>query len=162
MVGSFAAQAENWRWPFLELLWLSGATFLVLFFFLPETLESTVLVRRAERLRKLTGNPLLKAPAEVEAVEGESFLQSLKVTTARAFRLSLEPSLAMCHLYIACVYGIFYLCEFLVEPGRKQNADFPEDAAQGSRLSRSSSRRCTASVSAWPACRSSASSSRLP
>ncbi|BGP54398.1 hypothetical protein JCM8202_000832 [Rhodotorula sphaerocarpa] len=109
VVGSFAAQAENWRWPFLELLWLSGATFLVLFFFLPETLESTVLVRRAERLRKLTGNPLLKAPAEVEAVEGESFLQSLKVTTARAFRLSLEPSLAMCHLYIACVYGIFYL-----------------------------------------------------
>ncbi|KAG0667553.1 hypothetical protein C6P46_000088 [Rhodotorula mucilaginosa] len=109
VVGSFAAEAKNWRWPFLELLWLSGATFIVLFFLLPETLESTILVRRAERLRKLTGNELLKAPAEVAAVEGETLAQNLKVTTQRAFRLAIEPSLAVCHIYIGLVYSIFYL-----------------------------------------------------
>lgn len=111
VVGSFAAEAKNWRWPFLELLWLSGATFIVLFFLLPETLESTILVRRAERLRKLTGNELLKAPAEVAAVEGETLAQNLKVTTQRAFRLAIEPSLAVCHIYIGLVYSIFYLCK---------------------------------------------------
>ncbi|GAA5863811.1 hypothetical protein JCM3774_001165 [Rhodotorula dairenensis] len=109
VVGSFAAEAKNWRWPFLELLWLSGFTFIVLFFLLPETLESTILVRRAERLRKLTGNELLKAPAEVAAVEGETLWQTLKVTTQRAFRLAVEPSLAVCHIYIGFVYAVFYL-----------------------------------------------------
>ncbi|GAA5976215.1 hypothetical protein JCM10908_005419 [Rhodotorula pacifica] len=109
VVGSLAAEAKNWRWPFLELLWLSGFTFIVLFFLLPETLESTILVRRAERLRKLTGNQLLKAPAEVAAVEGETLAQSIKVTTQRAFRLAIEPSLAMCHVYIGLAYSIFYL-----------------------------------------------------
>lgn len=67
VIGNFAAQGKDWRWPFLELLWLSSLAFISLIFFLPETFESTILIRRAQRLRKLTGNQLLKAPAELLA-----------------------------------------------------------------------------------------------
>ncbi|BGP46833.1 hypothetical protein JCM10450v2_002683 [Rhodotorula kratochvilovae] len=109
VIGGFAAQGMNWRWPFLELLWISGFAFAVLFFFLPETLEATILIRRAERLRKLTGNPLLKAPAEVDQGEDDKLSKVLKDTLIRAFRLALEPSLAVAHAYIALVYAVFYL-----------------------------------------------------
>ncbi|TNY24584.1 putative caffeine resistance protein [Rhodotorula diobovata] len=109
VIGGFAAEGENWRWPLLELLWISGFAFVALFFFLPETMESTVLVRRAERLRKLTGNPLLKAPAEVDQGDDDRLGKLLKETISRAFRLALEPSLAVAHGYIALVYAIFYL-----------------------------------------------------
>lgn len=34
--GSFAVEAKGWRWSFWTMLWLSGATLLVLIFFLPE------------------------------------------------------------------------------------------------------------------------------
>jgi len=109
VIGGFAAEGMNWRWPALELLWISGFAFVVLFFTFPETLESTILIRRAERLRKLTGNTLLKAPAEVDAGEDDKLGHLLKETISRAFRLAVEPSLAVAHGYIALVYAIFYL-----------------------------------------------------
>ncbi|GAA5899882.1 hypothetical protein JCM8208_005531 [Rhodotorula glutinis] len=109
VIGGFAAQGMNWRWPLLELLWISGFAFVVLFFTFPETLESTILIRRAERLRKLTGNTMLKAPAEVDVGEDDKLGHLLKETISRAFRLAVEPSLAVCHLYIALVYAVFYL-----------------------------------------------------
>ena len=74
LIGGFAAQANGWKWPIWELLWISSFAFLVLFFLLPETLESTILLRRAERLRKLTGNQLIKTRTELDRKEGETFL----------------------------------------------------------------------------------------
>ncbi|KAK4053479.1 hypothetical protein OIV83_001646 [Microbotryomycetes sp. JL201] len=68
VIGGFPAQLENWRWPNLELLWITGFAFIVLFVALPETYEPTILVRRAERLRKLTGNKLIKTQAELDAI----------------------------------------------------------------------------------------------
>ncbi|KAK4331729.1 Fluconazole resistance protein 1 [Rhodotorula toruloides] len=109
VVGGFAAQNMNWRWPFLELLWVSAFAFLVMFFLFPETLESTILVRRAERLRKLTGNMLLKAPAELLESEKEHLGLVLKKRITIAFRLAAEPALAVAHSYIALVYAVFYL-----------------------------------------------------
>ncbi|GAA5851013.1 hypothetical protein JCM9279_005258 [Rhodotorula babjevae] len=109
VIGGFAAQGMNWRWPALELLWISGFAFVVLFFTFPETLESTILIRRAERLRKLTGNVMLKAPAEVDAGENDKLGRLLKETISRAFRLAIEPSLAVVHVYLGLCYAIFYL-----------------------------------------------------
>ncbi|GJN87518.1 hypothetical protein Rhopal_000469-T1 [Rhodotorula paludigena] len=109
VIGGFAAQGMNWRWPFLELLWISGFAFVVLFFLLPETFEPTILVRRAERLRKLTGNPLLKAPAELDQGDEAKLSVVLKETILRAFQLAFEPALFVAHSYIALVYAVFYL-----------------------------------------------------
>ncbi|GAA6063232.1 hypothetical protein JCM10212_005839 [Sporobolomyces blumeae] len=109
VIGGFAAQYENWKWPFLELLWISGAAFVVLFFVLPETYEDTVLLRRAQRLRKLTGNELIKAPCEVGRSADETVGSVVMENMYRAIRLSLEPSILVANSYIALVYAIFYL-----------------------------------------------------
>lgn len=106
---SFPAQLENWRWPFLELVWFGGVVFPLVFFSLPETLESTVLVRRARRLRKLTGNDKLRAPAELDGSMEQTIPAMMGETIHRAFRLALEPSLLVCHLYTALIYSIMYL-----------------------------------------------------
>ncbi|BGP14694.1 hypothetical protein JCM10213_006226 [Rhodosporidiobolus nylandii] len=108
VIGGFAAEGMNWRWPFLELLWISGFAFVVLFFLLPETLEDTILLRRAQRLRKLTGNPLLKAPCELGEKDGETLAGLMSETLTRAIRLSIEPSLLVANSYIALVYALFY------------------------------------------------------
>lgn len=109
VIGGFAALKNGWRWPFYELLWISAFALLVLSFLLPETLDSTILVRRAERLRKLTGNPLLRTQTEIDAKEGETALGLATENFVLAFKLSLEPALLFSHVYIALVYAIFYL-----------------------------------------------------
>ncbi|KAJ7231720.1 putative caffeine resistance protein [Mycena haematopus] len=64
VIGGFAAQAETWRWPILELLWISGFSLAFLGLLLPETHGPTILLRRAERLRALTGNVQLRTATE--------------------------------------------------------------------------------------------------
>ncbi|KAK0477170.1 hypothetical protein EDD18DRAFT_1114823 [Armillaria luteobubalina] len=42
VIGRFAAQANGWRWPQYELLWISGFALIVLLLLLPETYEPTI------------------------------------------------------------------------------------------------------------------------
>jgi DHA1 family multidrug resistance protein-like MFS transporter len=109
VIGGFAAEANGWAWPTLELLWISGFAFIVLSISLPETLGSTVLQRRAERLRKLTGNMLLKTQDELDHKEGSTVLSEVSHNFIRAFQLCAEPAIAFANAYIALVYAIFYL-----------------------------------------------------
>jgi DHA1 family multidrug resistance protein-like MFS transporter len=65
LLGGFATHFEGWRWTIWELLWLSAATFVLLFFFYPETSASNILYHRASRLRKATRNPSIKSASEI-------------------------------------------------------------------------------------------------
>ncbi|ORY74325.1 putative caffeine resistance protein [Leucosporidium creatinivorum] len=109
VIGGFAAQAKGWQWPIYELLWISAFAFVVLAFFLPETSGETILIRRAERLRQLTGNPLIKTQYEVDRQESETVLSLATENFSRAIQLTLEPAVAFANLYIALVYAILYL-----------------------------------------------------
>ncbi|GAA5914478.1 MFS transporter [Sporobolomyces salmoneus] len=109
VIGGFAAEGMNWRWTFLEMIWLSSFALVVLFFLLPETYEDTVLLRRAQRLRKLTGNLKIKAPCELGPSAHESVGYIIKDNMYRAMRLSMEPSILVANSYIALVYAVFYL-----------------------------------------------------
>ncbi|ORY74280.1 putative caffeine resistance protein [Leucosporidium creatinivorum] len=109
VVGGFAAQANGWRWPIYELLWISGAALILLGLCMPETMGETILIRRAERLRRLTGNPLIKTQAELDRKESETFIGLATENFIRAFQLSLEPAVFFANSYIALVYAILYL-----------------------------------------------------
>ncbi|KAM0752445.1 putative caffeine resistance protein [Meredithblackwellia eburnea MCA 4105] len=109
VIGGFAAQHKGWRWTFLELIWISAFALVVLALFLPETMGETILLRKAQRLRKLTGNPLLKTEAELARPDGESVVSVAWENFVMALRLSLEPALLFSHVYIGIVYSIFYL-----------------------------------------------------
>ena len=109
LIGGFAAQHKGWTWTIWELLWLSGAALIVLFFFLPETSSANILYRRSRRLRKLTGRQDLKSEGEVES-EHMTGKDIVMMSLIRPFDLTFtEPILFALNLYIALIYGLLYV-----------------------------------------------------
>ncbi|EMD67587.1 hypothetical protein GGP41_007461 [Bipolaris sorokiniana] len=108
IISGFSVAAENWRWSLWEMLWMNGPIFLALFFFLPETSSATILLRRAQRLRLLTGNDKLKSQSEID----QANLTPRAIATEALWRpfelMLLDPSIAFTAVYTAIVYGIFY------------------------------------------------------
>ncbi|KAI9713845.1 MAG: hypothetical protein M1820_000575 [Bogoriella megaspora] len=109
LVGGFAAQAEGWTWTIWELMWLSGAALVFLFFFLPETSSTNILYRRTVRLRKLTGDNKLKCEPELMAEEMTG-RDIVIMALVKPFTLNfLEPMVFLLNLYIALIYGLLYV-----------------------------------------------------
>ncbi|KAI0084944.1 MFS general substrate transporter [Irpex rosettiformis] len=109
VIGGFAVQAEGWTWSIWILCWLSGATFVFLALFLPETSSQSLLYRRAYRIRKLTGDPRFKSMGEIEG-ENMTLGEIAQMTLVRPFILGFtEPIVAFWNVYIALVYGILYI-----------------------------------------------------
>ncbi|GAA5976516.1 hypothetical protein JCM11641_001326 [Rhodosporidiobolus odoratus] len=108
-LGGYPAFLNGWRWPFYEIVWLSGATFILLFFLLPETYAATILLRRAQRLRRATGNSHIKTRCEVQMTDQVRFFDLLLVNAKRAVRLSFEPAIFVANIHIALVYAILYI-----------------------------------------------------
>ncbi|KAK6842742.1 hypothetical protein PG990_005325 [Apiospora arundinis] len=109
LVGGFAVEKETWRWSIWEIMWLSGATLILLVFFLPETSSANILYRRARRLRKLTGNDKLICEPELAGQEmtGKDIVSMVLI---RPFSLLFtEPIVFALDLYIALIYGILYI-----------------------------------------------------
>ncbi|KAJ7302986.1 major facilitator superfamily domain-containing protein [Mycena albidolilacea] len=104
IIGGFAAQAESWRWPILELLWISGFSLAFLGLLLPETHGPTILLRRAKRLRALTGNHELRT-ATNEIDGGKLVYDALVLPLV----LSIEPVLLFANIYLGFIYAVFYL-----------------------------------------------------
>lgn len=108
IISGFSVQAENWRWSMWEMLWMNGPVFLSLFFFLPETSSANILLRRAQRLRKLTGDNRLKAQSEIDQANLTPRDVAIEALW-RPFQLViLDPSIAFTAVYTALIYGIFY------------------------------------------------------
>ncbi|KAK9489716.1 major facilitator superfamily domain-containing protein [Lipomyces doorenjongii] len=108
LLAGFAVPAENWRWSLWEILWMSGPVFLLFFVCLPETSASNILLRRAQRLRKLTGNQNLKSQSEIDqanmkvsAIAYEALIKPWQISI-------LDPAVAFTHIYTSIVYGIYY------------------------------------------------------
>lgn len=105
VIGGFAAQGETWKWPIYELMWISAFSLIFLSILLPETYGPNILLKRARRLRKLTGNEKLRSQSEIdEAALGarEVLFESL----VRPFVLAMEPAVLFCNVYLGLV------CEF--------------------------------------------------
>lgn len=174
--GGFAAQANGWRWPIYELLWISAFALIVLSLLLPETLGSTILLRRAERLRRLTGNPLIKTQTELDAKPNETASSLLKENIVMAFKLCAEPAVLVANSYIGLVCTSFFAsslsCPTLTFCLPRLRFSLPlllfyttlqtRSSTFGSRLFPSYSTASTASVSAQGVFPTSASSSREP
>ncbi|KAJ6621478.1 major facilitator superfamily domain-containing protein [Mycena sp. CBHHK59/15] len=108
VIGGFAAQAKSWRWPMMELVWISAFALVFLCVLLPETHGPTILLRRAKRLRALTGNPELKTVTERSEVD-ETVGQIVYAALVLPFVLAKEPVLVFANVYLGFVYAIFYL-----------------------------------------------------
>jgi MFS family permease len=106
IAGAFIAETTTWRWVFWStsiaaaLIQLSGI------FFLPETSGSTPLKRKAQRLRRETGNEKLHAEFDSDKTLGKA----LGVALVRPFRLlATQPIIQVIAVYMAYLFGLLYL-----------------------------------------------------
>ncbi|WEW56584.1 hypothetical protein PRK78_002031 [Emydomyces testavorans] len=104
----FSVPAMGWRWSLWEILWLAGPILIVLLVSLPETSADTILLQRATRLRKLTGNPKLRSQSEIK--QSKLTLTDVAISTLwRPYQIMLlDPAVLFTNLYTSLIYGIFY------------------------------------------------------
>lgn len=113
IVGGFAAAAKGWSWPIWELAWISGFSAVFLVFLLPETLPGTILLKRARRLRKLTGNDRLRSMSEIEQA-GVSAGAVAAEYLIRPFQLMLEPAILFINIYIGREYEMYLVTAYVL------------------------------------------------
>ena len=108
VIAGFSVAAKNWRWSLWEILWAAGPIWLIMFFFLPETYGPNILMRRAARLRKLTGDDRFRSKSELD----QKNLNVREIAIESLWRpiqlILLDPSVAFTAVYTALIYGIFY------------------------------------------------------
>ncbi|KAJ8521346.1 hypothetical protein ONZ45_g1920 [Pleurotus djamor] len=105
LVGGFIGETVGWRW----IIWVNMifAGVMTLFIFtLPETFAPVLLRKRAEKMRKETGNPNIFTQQELSR---PPFSELLIDTLVRPFTMLVtEPILLLMSLYISIIYGLLY------------------------------------------------------
>jgi MFS transporter, DHA1 family, multidrug resistance protein len=100
------AVSTNWRWPLWEIVIMAGPLMILLICLLPETSKSTILLHRAQRLRKATGNLNIRAPSEIKKIKIVDILfDALMKPTEIAIK---DPAVGFVCIYSALVYAIYY------------------------------------------------------
>ena len=95
-------------------MWLSGTALVLLFFFFPETSPDNILYRRAQRLRKATGDKNLRAQSEIDAAQTtaqERLVAALIIPITLNFY---EPIVLVLNIYIGLIYALLYIWYVLV------------------------------------------------
>ncbi|KAK8127419.1 hypothetical protein PG984_008527 [Apiospora sp. TS-2023a] len=108
LLSGFSVPAKGWRWSLLEILWAAAPVFVAMFLFLPETSTPNLLLRRAQRLRKLTGSSRFMSQSEIDernldrrAVLINALIKPLEITVK-------DPAILFVQIYTAIIYGIYY------------------------------------------------------
>ncbi|KAM0245868.1 hypothetical protein ACHAQJ_010426 [Trichoderma viride] len=106
VVGGFITTALGWRWVFWIMAMLSGTFSLLFLAFARETYAAVLLRRKTIRLRKETGNPLLRSKLD----SGLSTAAYMKRSVLRPFKmLILSPISIICGIYVGIAYAYLYL-----------------------------------------------------
>lgn len=106
IAGGFLAGAEGWRWVFWLLVILSGTTSILMIILARETYAPVLLQRKTERLRKETGNPLLRSKLDAGLSAADFFKRGI----IRPMKmLVFSPICIFYAAYIAIQYGYLYL-----------------------------------------------------
>jgi DHA1 family multidrug resistance protein-like MFS transporter len=108
LIGGFAAMAKGWRWPMWEVVWMSSPILLLLLALMPETSASNILLRRARRLRKLTGDERLQSQSEIDqrhlsasTILGSALIKPMEIMLK-------DPAILFVNIYTGYFYGVFY------------------------------------------------------
>lgn len=108
IVVGYSLETKEWHWSMFEMLWLASPVWVFLFFFLPETSADNILLRRAARLRFLTGNPNFKAQTELK--QGNLPVREILFNALiKPWEMNiLDPAILFSTVYVALCYAIFY------------------------------------------------------
>ncbi|TID14377.1 putative caffeine resistance protein 5 [Venturia nashicola] len=108
LLSGFAVMAKGWRWSLWEILWMSGPVFILWFISMPETLEDNILLRRAKRLRKLTGNDKYVSQSELNQ-KNMTAAQIAKNAFVKPVEINIkDPAILFTSIYSGIIYGTYY------------------------------------------------------
>ncbi|KAF3914262.1 hypothetical protein AA313_de0207307 [Arthrobotrys entomopaga] len=107
LVGGFLSDAKGWRWLYWIQLILAGFVWILITFTVPETQASTILARRAAKLRKETGDERYTTE---QSLDKRPFGERMKLFFFRPLQLLfLEPIVLFISLYMSVLYGLLYM-----------------------------------------------------
>lgn len=119
-MGGFITQSSlGWRWTAYITAIMAALFGPIAFITVPETLESSLLTRKARSVRLSTRDWAMHAVAEETPVDLDEMANRILVRPLAM--LVLEPIIILVTLYMSFVYGLIYLC-FTAYP-----ASFQED-----------------------------------
>ncbi|WWD19342.1 hypothetical protein CI109_103801 [Kwoniella shandongensis] len=103
---------KGWRANYYLLLGISGAAWLLTTFFLPETYAVVILRKRAQKLRKETGDESYVTEQELHK---QPLSVVIKTSLVRPMQLLFtEPIVLLFTLYLSLIYALLYLLFFAV------------------------------------------------
>ncbi|KAF4332335.1 major facilitator superfamily transporter [Fusarium beomiforme] len=107
VIAGFLELKKDWRWSFYVLLWLGGATALVMLT-IPETHAPTLLLKKARRIRKakIPGYENVKARSE----ESDRTLKTVyRIALTRPWIILFDTISFLCAVYMSVVYTLLYM-----------------------------------------------------
>lgn len=107
IAGGFIAENTTWRWVFYATSIATVAIQFIGLFLLKETYGPRLLKKKAERMRRETGDMSYQTKEEKE---NKTLSASLSSSLVRPFRLlATQPIVQVLSLYMAYIYGLMYL-----------------------------------------------------
>lgn len=107
LVGGFLADACGWRWLYWIQLIASFVVWVLITFTVPETYAPTILLRRAKKMRKETGNSEHVTEQELDT---RPFTERLGVFMIRPFQLLFRELIVfLISVYMSVLYGLLYM-----------------------------------------------------
>jgi multidrug resistance protein len=115
----------GWRWLYWIQLILSGVSWILITFTVPETYAPILLTRRAQKIRKETGDSRFVTEKELDT---RPFAERLRIFLVRPLQLLfLEPIVLLISLYMSVLYGLLYMF-FVAYPIGKHISDVTFEA----------------------------------
>ncbi|KAF5368931.1 hypothetical protein D9758_002914 [Tetrapyrgos nigripes] len=109
LIGGWIGQEVGWRWIYWVLFIFTGLCF-ALTLFMPETLATALLSKKAKKLRESTGDQSYRS---LEELGRPPFSETMKIALSRPLvMLFTEPIMAFMTLYLSFIYSILYLLFF--------------------------------------------------
>lgn len=106
VAGGYLSQALGWRWVFWILSMLSGVLTISFMLFARETFAPVLLERKVKRLRKETGNDLIRSKLDSGMLPRDFFNRSIM----RPCKMLLfSPICIIASVYVAIAYAYMYL-----------------------------------------------------
>lgn len=109
LIGGYIGDNVGWRWLYWVLLIFSGAVYIAIVIFLPETSHSQILKLRAKKLRKLTGDEKYRSLTELKT---RTVSETVKETLCRPIILLSELIVFLITIYMSVIYGLLYMFFF--------------------------------------------------
>ncbi|CAI7596529.1 unnamed protein product [Penicillium glandicola] len=108
VLSAFSTAKKGWRWAMWEILWLSGPVLVLMAVCLPETSANNILLRRARRLRRITGNSNISSQYEITQ-NNKAFYNVLIDSLIKPVEIMVkDPAILFANVYTSLVYGIYY------------------------------------------------------